>query len=66
LGRSCCAVKKLNMEANAVLADAKRQVGRAWLGSGARVDQTAEFGKFIADETGKWAKGVKFAGIKAD
>jgi tripartite-type tricarboxylate transporter receptor subunit TctC len=24
------------------------------------------FGKFIADETAKWAKVVKFAGIKAD
>jgi tripartite-type tricarboxylate transporter receptor subunit TctC len=26
---------------------------------------TAEFGKFIADETEKWAKVVKFAGLKA-
>jgi hypothetical protein len=26
----------------------------------------AEFGKFVADETEKWAKVVKFAGIKAD
>jgi hypothetical protein len=26
----------------------------------------AGFGKFIADETEKWAKVVKFAGIKAD
>ena len=26
----------------------------------------AEFGKFIADETEKWAKLVKFAGIKID
>jgi tripartite-type tricarboxylate transporter receptor subunit TctC len=26
----------------------------------------AAFGKFIADETAKWAKVVKFAGIKAD
>jgi hypothetical protein len=26
----------------------------------------AEFGKLIADETEKWAKVVKFAGIKAD
>jgi hypothetical protein len=25
-----------------------------------------EFGKFIADETEKWAKVVKFAGIKAE
>jgi hypothetical protein len=26
----------------------------------------ADFGKFIVDETEKWAKVVKFAGIKAD
>ena len=25
-----------------------------------------EFGKFIADETEKWAKVIKFAGIKPD
>ena len=26
----------------------------------------ADFGKFLADETEKWAKVIKFAGIKAD
>jgi hypothetical protein len=26
---------------------------------------SAEFGKFIADETDKWAKVIKFANIKA-
>jgi hypothetical protein len=26
----------------------------------------ADFGKFIADETEKWAKVIKFAGAKAD
>jgi len=26
----------------------------------------AEFGKLIADETEKWAKVIKFAGIKAE
>jgi hypothetical protein len=26
----------------------------------------AEFGKLIADETEKWGKVVKFAGLKAD
>jgi len=25
-----------------------------------------EFGKFIADETEKWAKVIKFAGIKVE
>jgi tripartite-type tricarboxylate transporter receptor subunit TctC len=27
---------------------------------------SAEFGKFIADQIEKWAKVVKFAGIKAE
>jgi len=26
----------------------------------------SDFGKFIADETEKWAKVIKFAGAKAD
>ena len=26
----------------------------------------SEFGKFVADETDKWAKVIKFAGIKAE
>jgi hypothetical protein len=26
----------------------------------------ADFGKFIAEETEKWAKVIKFVGIKAD
>ena len=26
----------------------------------------ADFGKFIADETEKWGKVIKFAGIKPD
>ena len=25
-----------------------------------------DFGKFLADETEKWAKVIKFAGLKAD
>jgi hypothetical protein len=30
------------------------------------VVSTAEFGKFIAGETEKWAKVIKFAGAKAE
>jgi hypothetical protein len=36
------------------------------LGSTVFPTSPAEFGKFIADETEKWGKVVKFAGIKAD
>jgi hypothetical protein len=31
-----------------------------------RSGSPADFGKFIADETEKWGKVVKFAGIKAE
>jgi tripartite-type tricarboxylate transporter receptor subunit TctC len=30
------------------------------------VSSPADFGKFIADETEKWANVIKFAGLKAD
>jgi hypothetical protein len=30
------------------------------------VGSPAEFGKLIADETEKWARVIKFAGIKAE
>jgi tripartite-type tricarboxylate transporter receptor subunit TctC len=30
------------------------------------ISSSAEFGKFIADETQKWAKVVKFAGVRPE
>jgi hypothetical protein len=30
------------------------------------VGSPADFGKLFAEETEKWGKGVKFAGLKAD
>jgi len=36
------------------------------LGGTVLAGSPADFGKLIADETEKWAKVVKFAGIKAD
>jgi hypothetical protein len=36
------------------------------LGATALTGTPADFGTLIADETAKWAKVVKFAGIKAD
>ena len=58
-------IDKLNKEINAGLTDATikerfASVGRLDSGS------VAEFGKFIADETEKWAKVIRFAGIKAE
>jgi tripartite-type tricarboxylate transporter receptor subunit TctC len=59
-------VEKLNKEINAGLADPKIKARLADLGAGPLALSPAEFGKFIADETEKWAKVIKFAGIKAD
>jgi tripartite-type tricarboxylate transporter receptor subunit TctC len=59
-------VDKLNKEINAGLADPKIKARLADLGGTPLVGSPADFGKFIADETEKWRKVVKFVGIKAD
>ena len=59
-------VDKLNKEINAALADPKMKARFAELGATALSGSPADFGKLLADETEKWAKVVKFAGVKAD
>jgi tripartite-type tricarboxylate transporter receptor subunit TctC len=59
-------VDTLNKEVNTALADPKMQARFADLGATALAGSPADFGKLIADEIEKWAKVVKFAGIKAD
>jgi len=59
-------VEKLNNEINAALADPKMKARLADLGGTVLAGSTAEFGKLIADETEKWAKVVKFSGLKAE
>ncbi len=58
-------VEKLNKEINAGLADPKLNAQLADLGSTVFACSPAEFRKFIAEETDKWAKVVKFANLKA-
>ncbi len=57
-------VESLNVELNAGLADPKIKARLADLGGTPLVGSPAEFGKLIAEETEKWAKVVKFAGVK--
>jgi tripartite-type tricarboxylate transporter receptor subunit TctC len=57
-------VDKLNREINAGLADPKFKARLIDLGGIPMSVTPAEFGKFIADETEKWGKVVKFAGLK--
>jgi len=59
-------VDKLNREINAGLADPTIKARLADLGGTPLVGSPADFWKLIADDTEKWAKVVKFAGIKAD
>jgi tripartite-type tricarboxylate transporter receptor subunit TctC len=59
-------VETLNKEIDAGLTDPKLKARLADLGSSPFVGSSAAFGKFLTDETEKWAKVVKFAGIKAD
>jgi tripartite-type tricarboxylate transporter receptor subunit TctC len=58
-------VAKLNREINAALADPKMKARLADLGGSVLPGSPADFGKLIADETEKWARVIKFAGIKA-
>jgi tripartite-type tricarboxylate transporter receptor subunit TctC len=58
-------VEVLNKAVNAGLADSKLKARLADLGSVPLPGQPATFGKLIADETVKWGKVIKFAGIKA-
>jgi tripartite-type tricarboxylate transporter receptor subunit TctC len=59
-------VDKLNKEINAALDDPKMKARLADLGGAPFPLSPAAFGKHLADETEKWGKVVKFAGIKAD
>jgi tripartite-type tricarboxylate transporter receptor subunit TctC len=59
-------VRLLNGAIGEGLADPKVQTSLATLGAAPMAMSPAEFGKFLADETGKWAKVVKFANIKLD
>ena len=56
----------LNEEVNAVLADAKMQARLADLGYTMFRGSPADLGKFIVEETEKWAKVVKVSGARPD
>jgi tripartite-type tricarboxylate transporter receptor subunit TctC len=57
-------VDKLNKEVNAALADPRMRAQLAGLGGTPLPGSPAEFGRLIADETEKWGKVIRFAGIK--
>ncbi len=59
-------IGRLNMEINSILADPKAKARLADMGGTMLPGPPANFGRLLASETEKWAKVVKFAGIKAE
>lgn len=59
-------IERLNREVNAALADPAVRARMAELGSEPLPGSPLEFAKLVAEETEKWSKVVKFAGLKAD
>jgi tripartite-type tricarboxylate transporter receptor subunit TctC len=59
-------IQKLNQEINAGLAEVKMRARFAELGGIVLAGSPGDFGKLIAEDTEKWAKVIKFAGIKPE
>src|SRR5205085_10572636 len=59
-------IDKLSKEIDAGVADPKMKARLADLGGIALTGSPSDFGKLIVEETEKWGKVVKFAGVKAD
>jgi tripartite-type tricarboxylate transporter receptor subunit TctC len=59
-------VETLNNEINRGLVEQKIKATFADVGVTVLAGSRADFGKLIADETEKWGKVVKFAGMKPD
>ena len=59
-------IDKLNKEIDAGLSDPEIKRRLADGGGTALAGSATDFGKFIGDETEKWAKVIKFAGIRLE
>jgi tripartite-type tricarboxylate transporter receptor subunit TctC len=59
-------IERLNREINAGLANPRLTARLADLGGTPLIGSPADFGGFIIESVEKWAKVIKFAGIKAD
>jgi tripartite-type tricarboxylate transporter receptor subunit TctC len=59
-------VHRLNKEINAILAENQIRARLADLGSEPLAGSSDQLGAFVAADTEKWAKAVKFSGAKPD
>jgi tripartite-type tricarboxylate transporter receptor subunit TctC len=59
-------VDRLNREVNAILAEPATKARLAELGASLLPGSPADFGKLVTDETEKWGRVIRFAGIKAE
>jgi tripartite-type tricarboxylate transporter receptor subunit TctC len=59
-------VGKLNREINAAISDPAMKARLAAIGGEPLPGSPADFGKLISEETEKWAKVVRTAGLKAE
>jgi len=59
-------IDKLNKEINAAFSDTAMKARFADIGGEPLAGSPADFSKLIADETDKWARVVKFTGLKAE
>ena len=59
-------IDRLNEEINAGLADPKIKAAVADMGGTVLAGSPADFGRLVADDTERWAKVIRTAGIKVD
>jgi tripartite-type tricarboxylate transporter receptor subunit TctC len=64
-GTPAAIIDKLNGEINAALSNPRMKGRLADLGGTVLSGSAADFGRLIAEETDKWAKVVRFAGLRA-
>jgi tripartite-type tricarboxylate transporter receptor subunit TctC len=65
-GTPSAIVEKLNREVNAILAQPDVKAQLADRGASLLPGSTSDFGRLIVDETAKWGKVIRFAGIKPE
>jgi tripartite-type tricarboxylate transporter receptor subunit TctC len=59
-------ISKLNAELNTTLEDPRTKTRFAELGGATMIGSPADYGRFLAEETDKWASVVKAAGLRSD